>query len=68
MKRTGQWWINAYRFLEQFDGYELVWGSFLDGMYERFRLKDKKTNKWLGPEIELFHPKNKYRLDGRELL
>ncbi len=55
--RDGEWYYKAYKFLEQFDGLELHWGMWLDGVYERYCIKDTKTGEWLGPEVE--QPVNK---------
>ena len=58
--RTSEWWMKAYNFLEKFPGYELKYGSFLDGMAEHWRLWDSGDEKWLGPEIRRWNPSGKF--------
>ena len=66
--RDGEWYYKAYKFLEQFDGLELHWGMWLDGVYERYCIKDTKTGEWLGPEVEQLMTKNTFRIDDRRLM
>jgi len=66
--RTPEWYMKIYRFLEKFPDYHLRHEYFLEGMYQRFCLLDKKTKEWLGPEVELYTPKNQYRVDNRRML
>lgn len=53
MSRNPEWWIKGYQFLERINPkrYSLEIDSFLEGMFHHYKLIDKTTDTYLGPEI-----------------
>ena len=50
MRRDSKWYFQAYNFFKDKKGYNIAWGSFLDGIYIHHCVVDKDGT-WLGPEI-----------------